>query len=48
MNLYSKVVPTGREIVVVHNGLDDVYELAEREIADEVDQEPSWLIEPMT
>jgi hypothetical protein len=48
MNLYSKVVPTGREIVAVHNGLDDVYELAERAIADEVDQEPSWLIEPTT
>jgi hypothetical protein len=48
MNLYSKVVPMGREIVVVHIGLDVVYELAERAIADEVDQEPSWLIEPTT
>jgi hypothetical protein len=46
MNLYSKVVPAGRSIVTVHNGLDDVYELADKAIADVVDQEPSWLMDP--
>jgi hypothetical protein len=39
ISLYSKVVPAGRSIATVHNGLDDVYELADRAIADEVDQE---------
>lgn len=34
-------------MVVVHNGLDDVYELADRAIADEVDQEPNWLMDPV-
>ena len=47
-NLYSKVVPAGRLILAVHNGLDDVYEPADRAIADEVDQEPNWLIDPVT
>jgi hypothetical protein len=47
MNLYSKVVPTGRLIVAVHSGLDDVYELADKAIADEVDQEPNWLMDPV-
>jgi hypothetical protein len=47
INLYSKVVPAGRLMVTVHNGLDDVYELADRAIADEVDQELNWLIDPV-
>jgi hypothetical protein len=34
-------------MVTVHNGLDDVYELADRAIADEVDQELNWLIDPV-
>jgi hypothetical protein len=46
-NLYSKVVPAGRSILAVHNGFDDVYESADRAIADEVDQEPNWLIDPV-
>lgn len=47
MNLYSKVVPTGRLMVAVHNEFDDVYELADNAIADEVDQEPNWLMDPV-
>jgi hypothetical protein len=46
-NLYVKVVPTGRLTLAVHSGLDDVYEPADSGIADEVDQEPSWLIDPV-
>ncbi len=46
-NLYSKVAPAGRSILAVHNGFDDVYESADRAIADEVDQEPNWLIDPV-
>jgi hypothetical protein len=34
-------------MVTVHNGLVDVYELADRAIADEVDQELNWLIDPV-
>lgn len=47
-NLYSKVVPAGRSILAVHNGLDVVYDPADRAIAEEVDQEPNWLIDPVT
>lgn len=47
INLYSKVVPTGRLIVTVHKGSDDVYELADKAIADEVDQELNWLMDPV-
>lgn len=47
-NLYSKVVPAGRSILAVHNGLDVVYDPEDRAIADEVDQEPNWLIDPVT
>lgn len=47
-NLYSKVVPAGRSILAVHNGLDVVYDPADRATADEVDQEPNWLIDPVT
>jgi hypothetical protein len=46
MNLYSKLVPAGRLIVVVHKGLDDVYLEAERAGAFEVSQDPSSVIEP--
>lgn len=46
INLYSKLVPTGRLIVAVHSGLDEVYEVEDRAIADEVDQEPNWLMDP--
>jgi hypothetical protein len=41
MNLYSKVAPAGRLMVTVHKGLEDVYELADKAIADDVDQEPN-------
>lgn len=47
MNLYSNVVPAGRSTVTVHNGLDKVYELVESTIADEVDQELNWLMDPV-
>lgn len=33
--------------VVFHSGLEEVYEEAERAMAEEVDHEPSWLIEPV-
>lgn len=46
MNLYSKLVPAGRLIVVVHRGLDDVYFEAERAGAFEVSQLPSCAMDP--
>lgn len=48
MNLYSKVVPAGRSIVVVQSGFDAVYPVADSATALSVDQEPSWLIDPVT
>ena len=47
MNLYWKVVPTGRVTVAFHSGFEEVYEEAESAIAEELDHEPSWLIEPV-
>lgn len=47
MNLYSKVVPAGSVTVVVHRGLEEVYEEAESAIAEEVSHELSWLIDPV-
>jgi hypothetical protein len=41
MNLYSKVVPTGSVTDPVQSGLDVVYELADKAMADDVSQEPS-------
>lgn len=46
MNLYSKLVPAGRLIVVVQSGLEDVYWLAESAGADAVFQLPSCAIDP--
>jgi hypothetical protein len=46
MNLYSKLVPAGKLIVVVHKGFEDVYLEAERAGAFEVSQLPSSAIEP--
>lgn len=46
MNLYSKLVPAGRLIVVVHRGLEDVYIEAERAGAFEVSQLPSCAMDP--
>lgn len=46
INLYSKLVPAGRLIVVVHSGLDEVYLEAERAGAFEVSQLPNNAMEP--
>lgn len=46
MNLYWNDVPTGIVTTTYHNGLDEVYLLAERATALAVSQLPSWLIEP--
>lgn len=46
MNLYSKLVPAGRSIFVVHNGLEEVYWLADSAGAFAVFQLPSWAIDP--
>lgn len=46
MNLYSKLVPAGKLIVVVHKGLDEVYFEAESAGAFAVFQLPSWEMDP--
>lgn len=46
MNLYSKLVPAGKLIVVDQRGLDDVYAVAESAGALAVSQLPSCEIEP--
>lgn len=46
MNLYSKLVPAGRLIVVVQRGLDEVYLEADRAGAFDVSQLPNALIDP--
>lgn len=46
MNLYSKVAPAGRLMVVVHSGLDDVYCEAESAGALDASQPPSCAMDP--
>lgn len=46
MNLYSKLVPAGRLIVVDHSGLDTVYLSADNAGAEAVFQLPNCCIDP--
>lgn len=46
MNLYSKLVPAGKLIVVDHSGLAEVYLLADSAGAEAVFQLPSCCIDP--
>lgn len=48
MNLYSKLVPAGRLIVVDHKVFDEVYLAAESAGAEAAFQLPSCEIEPTT